>query len=66
MYDRVTDRPSAFTTTTTTTMNRTARPHGEKRRLTIMDPIMDPADLDQARRTKGLVVRTLNDGLPAA
>jgi hypothetical protein len=31
-----------------------------------MDPIMDPVDLDQARRTKGLVVRTLNDGLPAA
>lgn len=63
MYDRVMDRPSAFITTT----DRTAHPQGEKRRrLTIMDPIMDPVDLDQARRTKGLVIRTLNDGLPAA
>jgi len=62
MYDSVMDKPSALVTI----LDRTARPHGQKRRLTIMDPIMDPVDLDQARRTKGLVVRTLNDGLPAA
>ena len=63
MYDRVLDRTSAFATTT----DRTARPQGEqRRRLTIMDPILDPVDLGQARRTKGLVVRTLNDGVPAA
>jgi hypothetical protein len=38
------------------------QPEQKRRRMTIMDPIMDPVDLGQARRTKGLIVRTLNDG----
>jgi hypothetical protein len=59
MYDRMSECASVLESTLEEAA--LARPEQKRRRATIMDPIMKPVDLAQARRT-GLVVLTLNCG----